>query len=297
MEGTLTIECYGITDTDMVVIDGFTTNATYRMIIKSSASDRPGTVWDSGKYNLTRTGGVALAISDDYVEVDGLQINAAGGTGESHNCINVTGAVTSGQNRIDIKNCLVKGHASATNYQRGLHVDAANAVVNVWNSSFFNFAAITNTVPVLQNAAGSTVNLYSSVFIGGQYAVQQFSGTMVAKNCYAGGSGTSDWQGTITQTTCASEDTSASGTGLDSIALSTSTFTNATPATFDCELPVGSGLINVGTNTSGDSAPLNFTTDILGTERSAGATWDVGAYAVGAAPPATGSLNYHHIGV
>jgi hypothetical protein len=75
-------------------------------------------------------------------------------------------------------------------------------------------------------------------------------------------------------TTCASSDTTGS-TGLQNIAYDTTNFTNVTAGSEDLHIPTGSALKDVGTDTSGDAAPMNFTTDIDGETRSG--TWDVGA--------------------
>jgi hypothetical protein len=81
-------------------------------------------------------------------------------------------------------------------------------------------------------------------------------------------------------TTCASSDATGSA-GLQNIAANTTNFTNVTAGSEDFHLPAGSALIDVGTDTSGDAAPLNFTDDIDGVTRTG--TWDIGAdeYVVG----------------
>ena len=51
------------------------------------------------------------------------------------------------------------------------------------------------------------------------------------------------------------------------ILVATPTVADVTTATADYSLAVGSPLIDVGTNTSGDTAPLDFTTDVIGNTR------------------------------
>jgi hypothetical protein len=70
----------------------------------------------------------------------------------------------------------------------------------------------------------------------------------------------------MTKVTCASSDDTGS-TGLHNIPHDTSTFANVTLATADYSLVSGSGLIDAGTNTRWDAAPLDFATDIAGKSR------------------------------
>jgi len=103
---------------------------------------------------------------------------------------------------------------------------------------------------------------YNSVFIGGSTAaVQRTLGNAIVKNVCAGGA-TADYSGTMTKTTCASSDTTGSE-GLQNIAVDTNTFKNVTSGTEDFHLAnTDSPLYHTGTDTSGDDAPMNFTTDI-----------------------------------
>jgi hypothetical protein len=59
------------------------------------------------------------------------------------------------------------------------------------------------------------------------------------------------------------------------VPFSTAQFTNVTGGSENFRLVSGSYLIDTGTDTSGEGAPLNFTDDIVGTTRS---DWDVGAF-------------------
>ena len=61
------------------------------------------------------------------------------------------------------------------------------------------------------------------------------------------------------------------------VALDTDTFVNVTGGSEDFHLAAdgNSPLMGVGVDTSGDSAPLDFTTNIDGETRDA--TWDIGA--------------------
>jgi hypothetical protein len=134
----------------------------------------------------------------------------------------------------------------------------------------------------------SSANIYSSTLIGGYVCIYRGAGTVTAKNVYAGSGGSACFSGTISQTTCASSDTTATGTALDSIAVNTTQFVNVTGGSEDFHLAgAGSALYNVGTDTSGDSSPLNFTVDFEGTSRPQAVSWDIGADEYVAAGAAT----------
>jgi hypothetical protein len=101
---------------------------------------------------------------------------------------------------------------------------------------------------------------------------------MILKNCYVYSALNQCYQATgITLITCASSDTSGS-IGLQNIACNSNTFKNVTSNNEDLRPPYGSSLINVGTTTSGEPSPMNFTTDIKGNSRTG--TWDIGAHGV-----------------
>src|SRR3972149_2689414 len=69
-------ECYSMSDTTAVSIDGWTTDATRYIKIYTPISERHDGKWNINKYRLIAsadwTG--ALTVVEDYVYVDGLQI-------------------------------------------------------------------------------------------------------------------------------------------------------------------------------------------------------------------------------
>jgi hypothetical protein len=78
--------------------------------------------------------------------------------------------------------------------------------------------------------------------------------------------------------------------GLQSIAYNTDTFVNVTGGSEDFHLAADglSPLQGTGTDTSGDAAPMNFTTDIDGDTRDA--TWDIGADAAAGGAATTNNM-------
>jgi hypothetical protein len=255
----------GTADTTAVNWNGWTTDATRYVEI---AGDFSGTAWDATKYRLQVTDSTVLILTNPYIRVRGIQIATVSPTASGRHGIQISGT------GIQISKVMVKGHASGTHNQRGIYPNTTGDV-KIWNSIIYNFAGISSSGPIYMTGGG-TITVYSSSWFGGETGFWNASGTAVAKNCYGGGSsyGTSDYYGTITKTTCASSDTSGTA-GLQSIAVNTTNFTNVTSGSENYALPLGSALVDVGTNTSGDAAPLNFTDDINGAAR--GATWDIGA--------------------
>lgn len=263
------VRCEGTGDTGAgVSINGWTTGASnYIYIVAESANRHDGT-WSTGKYYLEGASSATgrLNILEDYVRVEGLQIrNTSGGAGSTSSS-RVTG--TGGTTDIRFNDCIIRDARYTVRVESG-------SDYYHWNNIVYGGSV----GAVVVTGGGVNGKFYSDTLIGVTYGLYRTAGTVTAKNCYA--KGTTAYNGTITKTTCASSDTTGSA-GLQSIAYSTSQFTNVTAGSEDLSLVSGSALIDVGTDTSGDAAPLDFTDDIIGTAR--GGTWDVGAFEfVGAA--------------
>ena len=262
-------------DTTAVTIPAtILTSATCYLKIYTTAAARfnPHGPWDTGAYILQKSNGTTLINNCDYVWLDGLQIEtaSAGATRYVISMNNVNLTVTN--NWFYISNCILKGHGHATYDCLLIKLDEDNANVYIWNTIGFNNTAAAGNYGV--SVAGcAVVKIGSSTFIGGEYGIRKISGaTPVAKNCYFGGALTADYAGTITKTTCASSDSTGS-TGLQGILVSETAdsthagFVSIGAGTEDYHIKVGSPLIGVGTDTSGDAAPMDFTTDIDGDAR------------------------------
>lgn len=272
-DGPLTIYCGGTTaDTVQVNVNGFTTTADDYIEIVPYTGYRHAGVWSESKYRLL-VDDYAMYVQDDYVRISGIQIGMGTVTGE-RSTIYVTGQAT-GANRIDISGCLIRGSFSGTYRDVGIESDDADTALNCWNNVVY-----VNTLAGARGilVSGPTANVYHCTVVGGAYAIRIAAGTVVLKSSYFGGS-SSDCisAGTaITQTYCATSDTTADGTGsIDSVAVNTSTFVNVTAGSQDFHLAAGTGspLYNVGV-APGGSDPLNYTTDLDGDTVS---LWCVGA--------------------
>jgi len=258
-------------DTAAVTIDGLTTDATRYLLVYAATAARHAGIWSTSKYNLTITDGGALTSSAAYVKIDGLQImvNTASA---ARITITLSGSKTSGQNQTEISNCIIRGHGNASYRDRGIYIGGANILLKAWNLIIYGINTGANSEGIkVDNYGGEAAYVYSSTVISGYEGLTKASGvTLVCKNVYASRGGEqAAYSGSPTLTTCASSD--ATGTaGLQNIAVDTDTFVNVSAGTEDFHLAADglSPLQGVGTDTSGDAAPMNFTTDIDGDTRS-----------------------------
>jgi hypothetical protein len=263
----------GTADTASLVISGWTTSSTQYIKIWTDPTEtyRHNGTWQTGnKYKLEITGSSSnIFLYNSNIFLDGLQIKSIN-PGQTYAAIEVE----ANYSYITISNCVILGAATSDTFNGILQL--STGTVNIFNTIVVDLGSNGSSNPIYLNAAG-VMNLYNSTVLGtlsGNGIHQASSGTLTAKNCYSRGYPGYAYYGTITKTTCASSDTTGS-IGLQNIAYSTANFTNVTAGSEDFHLPLGSALIKVGTNTSGESAPLNFTTDIDGQNRKN--TWDIGA--------------------
>lgn len=272
-------------DTTKAIITAKTGNsATNYILIRASGSNRHSGVWNDGIWRLESSDGTAIDSQALYVTYDGLQVKTTGtiSNNSRHVITLVNGTYTEGSNSVQISHCILVGHNDATYTQSGIYGDAG-ADLYIYNTIVYNIRSLSGNRGMVAAGAGSVTYIYSSTVIGGEYGIYRSGGTATVKNTYAGGSSSGDFYGTISQITNASSDVTAANTALDSIAINATNFTNVTGGSENFLLPgAGSALYNVGTDTSGDSAPLNFTTDIQGGARPYATTWDIGADEYGA---------------
>ncbi len=261
-----------------------TTSASCYLEIVAESGHRAGTSWDATKYNITPAfvsgsgagTGTALHLQHDYTRVDGLQIGISGISGSGTESIELV-YPTKG-NTGYIANCYIKGsniNNSTWGILRGISsisgINVFNTIIDIRSSNLGNQG--------IKNHSASFI--YSSIVMAGAGTGMDVANdsSIVAKNCYMQGDLASfsvdPTNASLTQTTCATSDSLSDTVALRNIAVNTTTFTNVSSGTENWALPVGSPLLApAGTDTSGDAAPFNFTTDILGNQR--GSSWSVG---------------------
>ena len=244
-------------DTAAVTINGLTTDATRYLLVYAATAARHAGVWSTGKYNLTYTATAnyeaCIQGYDEFVRIDGLQIKMIAGSYTGTKAIAVNPAATSD---VRLSNTIICGNPS-------IAAKLESGVGYLWNDIIYT----TGDYGLYSDATTSSV--YSCTLVGTVFGIRNVSGTMTAKNCYAKGTADYAYYGTITKTTCASSDTTDS-VGLQNIAYNTDAFINVTAGSEDLHLAADglSPLQGAGTDTSGDAAPMNFTTDIDGDTRS-----------------------------
>jgi len=259
-------------DTDYVSIAATGSAANY-LLIRCIGEARHAGVWGTSKYRLLGAGSFSgiLTNADLYLRVDGLQIGRSAAGASGYGAISVSG----GGSNVWVHNCILRGSNDPSSWEIGIIVVAG--AVQISNTVIYNWyhpSAIASALRV--SGASTVVSAYSCVAIGRWHAIERVEGTLTAKNCYAHATaaGSTAYQGTITKVACASSDASGSA-GLQGIAHDADTFASVTLGTEDYHLAAYSPLIDAGTDTSGDAAPLNFTDDIDGDSR-ADDPWDVG---------------------
>ena len=215
-------------------------------------------------------------VNGPFMYFDGLQVakNVAGSGAQS-----AVLAWTSANN-CRLSNCIIKGSGDGNN-SVGIKLYGTN--FTMWNCIAYGWYRSNNSntagVEISSFAAGD-VNIYSCTFyINSDVGIKRdasSTSTVTCKNCWVMADYATPlaYYGTITKVTCASDDTTGSA-GLQNIAYDVATFTNVTTGSEDYSLAGDSPLLATGTDTTGDTAPLDFTTNIAGATRS---SWNVGAF-------------------
>lgn len=285
-------ECYAMSDTTAVTINGWTTASDAYIRIYTPASERHDGKWNTAKYRL-EVAGTVLTVQEENVRLDGLQVFMTNTASSFLYGIILSGITGVADFRIE--NCLVRASDEIGANCNGVYLAAAGAgsVVRMKNTAVYGFYSTGDFDAALRGGtANITAYLYNCVFVRGNYGVLSNPGVFNCTNCYAGatdhgayviggGSG-----GTINRTTSASSDATGSA-GLQNIAYSTTAgayFANITVGSEDFHIGASSALKDVGTDLSAD-ANYAFTDDIDGQTRSG--TWDIGADEIVAAAATT----------
>lgn len=250
-------------DTSAVTIHNYTTDATRYINIYTTATARHSGKYDTTKYRIEADASVALiSMPGSFFYVEGIQGTNTNTAGHGH----VVYTYVSAGGTTRIRSCIFIGAGTSHTYD--CQASGAGAILHVWNcvgktSSGSNVFGGTET-------SGGVVNILNCVGIANSGSA--FAGNtsdIAVKNCYGYSASGTAIGGTITVTTSASDDGSAS---TATVAYTTDTFVNVTGGSEDFHLVAGSGLINQGTDLS-----ATFTDDIDGTTRPTGAgTWDIG---------------------
>jgi len=269
-------------DTTRVDVNGFTASADcYRNIYTTGASRHDGKrirskaltyrLVESGQYNTPFT------IQDDYVYVDGLQIER---TAASSSSAAVVRHVTAGSHSV-LKNCIVKGvnhTGAAIQFQRKNHV----IVNNVVESTPADGIGVTGEVSTDSDVivANNTVYAFGSSSTGVNASNNNTRGQI--RNNLVIGDGTCYAFRNVTNSNNGSSDETGNA-GLHE--LTTAEFVSVTAGSVDLHLASGASSRGAGTNLTATSTHLR--TDIDGDARPAEGAWDLSAdHFVSGDPPA-----------
>lgn len=266
-------------DTTAVTISGISTTATNTLTITMTGDARhDGTTSKSGSYKLSPTGAgypngvIALSVNSDYVTIDGLIIQTS--SVDNAACTIHVGYPCS---RFIFKNNIV--------YSGGwglLHLASwADPPQYILNNIFIQPTNNLHNDPAIYISVNDTGSIYlysNTVYVasnGSTYGIKSNNAATYAKNNIVIGGSTACWNGSFHSSSTHNLSSDAStpeyNTYYDNKTIS---FVDA--ANGDLHLSSGeTDAIDQGTSTAGESAPLNFTTDIDGTTRSG--TWDIGA--------------------
>jgi len=293
----LHIECQTFSgsaaDTASVDVVGFTTDSTHYVRIYTQAASRHTGTWDAAKYRLevANPAVAVLRIRQEFTRVEGMQVRKSASNANDQMIVYIEAQSAA---TVYLSDSIIRNVPGDAFRAPNIWVVDSDVTAYIWNCICYGSPDVVSNYASAIMVEGGAAVVYSCTGIGGFNGFFLSVGaTATCKNCYFaenstdGSAASITENGSFTQVTCAVNDGSTLvDAGLRNIAHDTATFTNVTPGSENYHLPIGSPLINVGTNTSGESAPLNFSTDIDGVTRTG--TWDIGAdERVTAAPPLT----------
>ncbi len=280
----------GTADTNICHVSGWTTGASNYILIVVDQADRHDGKWNTSKYRIVRNVNWQdwpISTTTGYLRIDGLQIEYSDGGYNSRACIDFNANIAAQDHRVS--NCILKG-GSLTYKGYGIYSRAWNATPKAWNNIIYDMTAA--AIRFNGNVASATAYAYSNTAHNcarGFYRSRDtkfVSKNNLAQDCTDGFDGTFD---------------SASTNNCSDIA---SDAPGSNPSTGDVvfedeggnNFHLGSSdtvAIDQGYDTSGESAPLDFTTDIDGDTRSG--TWDIGAHGdMAAAGGGSGNPHYYY---
>ncbi|MFA4941286.1 MAG: hypothetical protein WC582_01650 [Patescibacteria group bacterium] len=133
-------------ETGTLNITGWTTNSSHYIRIYTDSTGRQAGVWDDTKYRLSSTNANVLNIYEDFVRVDGLQIQMI-----ATNTYRYGVEVQPGDGaEIQISNCIIRGNLSDTaNNINGVmlkYYADGTRTLKIWNNIIYNWINGENTI-------------------------------------------------------------------------------------------------------------------------------------------------------
>jgi hypothetical protein len=201
------LECYAdlASYDDFANVGGATTNTSYFRIIRGAVGHKPEGIPGSGVHFESTGGTACLSIAENNFQVQDISISKHINSASICNAITVNGN-PSGVNIIGV---VARATNEGAGGGRAFHVISTNN-----DNRFINCLAYEcKTWGFYVDGAGTKLIYNCTAVDNGTTGFHRQSGTLTTINCLGHGSGTSDFQGTMTSTNAASEDATASGTG------------------------------------------------------------------------------------
>lgn len=268
----LTFECYGMVDTSLPNVNGFTTDSTRYVRVVAAPGAKAKMPWDTGAYIIRRTsgGGGVLTLSDPYTRVEDIQVEST----VNHSAGSCT-LIGSGAVPVYVKGCIVRYTGSLTGGTLdGIFHSTASGEMVIVNCVALGKTGTRYGIGVSSGGGGGAQIQNCTSINWGTANLQASTGVVVAKNCLGAGGATNDFGGTWdgASTNNASTDSSAPGGSPRT----SQTFSFVGSPT-DLHLAAGDGgAKDFGVDLSTDGKwPGNFNDDFDRIVRSG--TWDIGA--------------------
>jgi len=143
--GPCYVACYADGVDGAVFIDGYTVDADDWIEIFTPVStamvgttQRHSGVWDTSKYYIAVTDDTGIKIDDDYVRLDGLQVQSTvSGVALGYGIYVLTNIAAS--NEFHVSNTIIKGVSSGSGGNVGLYFRDYDSVSKVWNTVVYGF--------------------------------------------------------------------------------------------------------------------------------------------------------------
>ena len=179
------IECYSMSDTTPVRLNGYTLSSTNYIYIYTPISERHQGKWDDTKYNLTISAyTIVFEVSTEYVMIEGLQIynTLDGDVGHL-----LESSITSG--KISISKCIIKGAAGDCGASGCAAISASgNGTYYIYDNIIYNINQNVGDYSrgVGIRGASTTVCAYNNTIYNCRTGIYPISGSVIAKNnlCY-----------------------------------------------------------------------------------------------------------------
>jgi len=264
-------ECYNMSDTTAVVVDGWTTDATRYIRIYGVVSDKTASntgKWVTDRYRLegaSASNGAALSILEAYVRVDSLQVS---GDATSTNFLDVISFGTNYPSAayIEVTNCVVKGIND--NYGSGVYIkDSAG---KIYNNVIYDMTGNTS-YGIYTNVSYAQLDIYNNTFVNTDYGIrgtaQVYAKNNVFRSCALAPTIS------MTAANCGYNSTDVASLGYTSQTgdRTSQTFTFVDEGNDNFHLASS----DAGAKDFGTDLSTTFTVDVDGQTRSG--SWDIGA--------------------